>query len=159
MQWLVGLLALIAALLTIAIILPFTSTSLTTTKKPSWQPPNGTFSIVWPILYLGLLVSIFFVGASYKTIPTSIFVSLIALFYSQLLLNVFWPLTFRSSQYCSGLALLVIILALSVAYFSLAISNSNWMLIVAAALVIPYILWISYATSLNVWYCQKQPTG
>lgn len=112
--------------------------------KPSFNPPNWLFGPVWTALYAMMAIALYLVwrkGFAAKGVKFAL-----AVFLVQLALNTLWSYAFFGSQ--SPLAGLVVIVALwamiaaSIAAFA-PISRA------AAALLVPYILWVSFAAILN----------
>jgi tryptophan-rich sensory protein len=116
-------------------------------EKPSWTPPNWVFGPVWSVLYLMMAVAAWLVwkekGFAGAAAP-------LALFGAQLVFNALWSIFFFG-MHRMGLALLDIILLWSAI---LATLLSFWRVSPAAgALMIPYLLWVTYASALNysIW--------
>jgi benzodiazapine receptor len=113
-------------------------------KKPSFNPPNGIFGPVWTILYALQGIAIYLV--IYKPNHG---VQLIV-FIIQLILNTLWtPLFFGAKKL--GLAFAEILLMLcfiiaTIISFSLIDTPAAW-------LMIPYALWVAFASILNykIW--------
>ena len=113
-------------------------------RKPDFAPPNWVFVPVWMLLYLLMGISLFILwnaGLEKSNVRKSV-----AIFSVQLVLNIFWSYFFFGLQ--SPLLGLVEIIALWVAIvltivFSFRVSK------VAASLLIPYLLWVSFASYLN----------
>lgn len=125
----------------------FTFTSINTwyqaLNKPFFNPPNFLFGPVWTILYILMGISLYLILMS-KSKKKDLAVKV---FFIQLLLNLLWSFIFFSFQN-PFLALLEII-ALWIAIFMtirlfLPISKT------AGYLLIPYILWVSFALILNL---------
>jgi translocator protein len=114
-------------------------------KKPPYTPPNWAFGPVWTILYILMAVSVFLVwqkGFSAPGAPLAF-----ALFWVQLLFNILWSIVFFGMKSRGGgvviiLALWALILATIIASFGV----SAW----AGVLLIPYILWVTIASYLNI---------
>ena len=117
-------------------------------NKPSFNPPNEVFSPVWTVLFILMGVAAGLVwnrGFYHKWVKTALYH-----FGFQLLLNITWSLVFFGLNEILG-ALFVII-----ALFVLLLFTYKWFKVVnttAAYLLIPYILWVSFATVLNfcIW--------
>ena len=116
-------------------------------NRPSFTPPEWTFGIVWPILYVMMGVSAFLIwnkGLESKQVKTAL-----VLFTIHLILNILWtPLFF--GLHLVGTALIEIIflwaaILLTIIVFC-KISKP------AALLLIPYILWVSFAVTLNAGF-------
>jgi len=110
--------------------------------KPSFYPPAAAFGIVWPILYVMLGVACALVGASQHPQRRAALVA----FAVQLALNLAWSPAFFAAHRI-GLAL-GILLVLDVA--ALVTAVLFWRVRRAAGLLlVPYLLWIAFATALN----------
>ena len=118
---------------------------------PAVQPPGIVFPIAWTILYTLLAIAAALV---WGTRVRGRWVAL-GLFVAQLALNLAWaPLFFRDHQIFYSLVLLgVIWLAAVITTFAFARVNR-----VAAWLLVPYLVWLSFAASLNydIWRFNPQ---
>lgn len=113
-------------------------------KKPPFTPPGWIFSPVWITLYLLMGVSAFVVwskgwGDSRVRIALSLFVV-------QLVLNALWSLMFfglrsPSAGFINIVVLWIFILLTMLYFFKLSTT--------AGALLVPYVLWVSFAAVLN----------
>lgn len=119
-----------------------------TLNKPSFNPPNWLFAPVWTTLYVLMGISAGWVwgkGFHHKWVKTGLYH-----FGFQLLLNALWSIAFFGLK--NPFLGLVIILSL-VVMLSLTI---RWFYLVsrlAALLLVPYLLWVCFATALNykIW--------
>lgn len=117
-----------------------------TLPKPLWQPPGWVFGPVWTVLMTLLAVATWQLTVKAKTglkVP-------LTLYGIQLLLNMGWSLAFFT-LHSPWAALVVIVpldvvLALMIVYYR---RSSN----LAALLLVPYLLWLLLATSINIWIC------
>jgi len=117
-------------------------------NKPSFNPPNWIFAPVWTTLYvlMGIAAGIIWNKGSYhKWVKTALYH-----FMFQLIFNAAWSIVFFGMR-SPGYALLVIIILLI-----LIVLTIRWFRIInktAALLLIPYLLWVSFATILNysIW--------
>jgi benzodiazapine receptor len=121
-------------------------------QKPLITPPDWLFAPVWTILYFLMAVSAFLVWR--KGLNSLRVGSALIIFLIQLALNAAWtPLFFRFHLIGWALidvgALLAVIVATFLAF--LPISKP------AAALLIPYIVWVAFATALNARLYQLNP--
>lgn len=112
--------------------------------KPSWTPPGWIFGPVWTVLYGMMAVAAWLVwkrhGAAGARWP-------LLLFAVQLFLNGMWSWLFFGLEHPG--AALVDIVALWMAI--LATTLGFWRLSrLAAALLVPYLAWVSFATALNL---------
>jgi benzodiazapine receptor len=117
-------------------------------KKPFFNPPNYLFGPVWTILYLLLGVSFFLILQSpIKAIKRKA----IIIFFVQLTLKFFLSFLFFKFQLI-GIAFIEIILIWTA--IVTMIIEFNKINRIAAALQIPYLLWVSFATILNgaIWW-------
>lgn len=113
-------------------------------NKPPLSPPGVVFPVAWTILYaligIGLARILLSTPSGDRTIA-------IMLFAVQLLLNLAWCFIFFGSQnYLLALIELVIMLAVVVIMIVFYRKIDS----VAAGLQIPYVLWLCFATYLNL---------
>ncbi len=113
-------------------------------NKPSFNPPNWLFGPVWTLLYIlmGIAAGIVWSkGFYHKWVQTALYH-----FGFQLMLNAFWSLLFFGLK--EPFWALLDIMAL----FVVLIFTIKWFKIVnnlAAYLLIPYAMWVAFATLLN----------
>lgn len=115
-----------------------------TLAKPAWTPPDWLFAPVWTALYVMIAVSGWLVWQREEHgVP-------MALFASQLVLNAAWSWLFFG-RHAIGLALVDIVVLLVMIGATIAVFWSISRL--AAGLLIPYALWVGFATALNaaIW--------
>ncbi len=110
--------------------------------KPPLSPPSVVFSIVWPILFLLIGLSIFFVWRSDSPIKKQYYF----LSAAQLFFNFFWTaIFFKWELRLLALVDLIIIIFLVIALLSISYKENKlsfWM-------TIPYLLWLMFALYLN----------
>ncbi len=112
-------------------------------SKPDIIPPGWVFGVAWTILYILLGIALALIlnarGAQGRGIA-------LALFFGQLLLNFIWsPLFFGAHQVSLALLLILMILGLAIATtFAFARIRKA-----AAWLLVPYLVWLSFASILN----------
>ena len=116
--------------------------------KPDFNPPNWAFGPVWTLLYIMMGASAALVwekGWKNKNVRLGI-----KIFVAQLVLNTLWSIAFFGMH--SILGALIIIIAL---WFLILATIAVFYRVskTAAYLLIPYILWVSFAALLNyyVW--------
>jgi tryptophan-rich sensory protein len=134
----------------------FTSRSIPTwyasLKRPSFAPPNWVFSPVWITLFVLMGISLYLV---WRMLPKGENVrTAIILFAVQLVLNMLWSIIFFGLQ--SPFAAFVEIIFLWMAIL-LTIIVFFRVSTIAAALLIPYILWVSFAAVLNFFFWKLNP--
>lgn len=115
-------------------------------NKPTFSPPNWIFAPVWTILYLMMGISLYLVWQ--KGIKTKGVKNALSVFGLQLALNASWSIVFFTGQSIVGGLLIIVILwsliLITILKF-LKISQT------AALLLVPYLLWVSFATILNFY--------
>jgi translocator protein len=116
----------------------------TNLHKPPFNPPNWIFGPVWTTLYIMMGVSAFLVwrqGLDDKVVRIAL-----VCFMVQLFLNAIWtPLFFGLHSPLFGLIDIVLLLnAVIVTVFAFSKISRP-----AALLLVPYFVWISFATVLN----------
>jgi benzodiazapine receptor len=115
-------------------------------NRPSWSPPAAVFGPVWSALYALMGIAVWLVwrrsGDTQRALP---------LFIGQLAANALWSWLFfawhhGALAFIDALLLLVLIAATIVSFWRL---NR-----VAAVLLVPYILWVGFASVLTwaVWH-------
>lgn len=117
--------------------------------KPSFNPPNAVFGPVWTALYILMAF------AAWRILRLPSFMrrrrTALALFYVQLGLNAFWSFAFFGAHSpLLGLVVIIPLLAMIVA----TIAAFRRLDAVAAWCLVPYLVWVSFATILNasVWW-------
>ncbi len=118
-------------------------------QKPSWNPPGYLFGPVWTVLYLLMGISSWLIWKS--LLPINMKRKALIYFSFQLFLNFCWSVFFFNFH-SSLLALIDIVLML--VFISLTIFEFSKISKTAAWLLVPYLLWVSFATALNgtIWY-------
>jgi tryptophan-rich sensory protein len=116
-------------------------------RKPRWTPPNRVFGPVWTALYLSMALAAWLVwrqgGFSPAQLP-------LTLFLIQLALNVTWSGIFFRLQLVGVAFLEVVLLWLFILLTTLAFwpvsRTASW-------LMVPYLIWVTYAAALNaaIW--------
>lgn len=117
-------------------------------NKPFFNPPNWLFGPVWTLLYLLMGISLYLI---WKLSSSEERTRAIWLFSIQFVLNFFWSIIFFKYHllgwaFVEIMAMWVFILLTILQFKQL----SNW----AAYLLMPYLLWVSFATILNasIWW-------
>jgi tryptophan-rich sensory protein len=123
--------------------------------QPSWAPPPSVFGPVWTILYalMGIAAWLVWRADSFRATRAAL-----SLFLLQLAVNALWTwLFFAWSQGALAFADIVLLWVLVV-----ATAVSFWRISpLAGALLIPYLLWVSFAAALNfsLWQLNPQVLG
>lgn len=114
-------------------------------QKPWFAPPNWLFAPMWISLYLLMAVAAYLVwhkGLGSKGVGTAL-----AVFLFQLLLNALWsPVFFGLRSPLAGAVVIVLLWLAILATIITFVKISS----PAAWLLVPYLLWVSLATVLNI---------
>jgi len=113
-------------------------------SKPRWRPPNWLFGPAWLVLYILISVSAWLVWLEVGLVDGLLPLSIYAV---QMVLNGLWSYLFfglRNLQLAlvEMSALWLSILAMIVVFYSISAT--------AAYLLVPYLLWVSFAWALNL---------
>ena len=123
--------------------------------RPEWAPPAGVFGPVWTVLYVLMAIAAWLV---WRVGGLRFARTALTLFLVQLAVNALWSWLFFGWHW-GGLAfvdiglLWVLIIATLIAFWRIRP--------LAGALLIPYLLWVSFALALNysVWQLNPQVLG
>ncbi len=121
-------------------------------RKPRFTPPNRVFGPVWTTLYILMGISVFLIWG--KGLSTDGVLLPFILFWVQLVFNALWSVVFFGMRSKGGGVIIIVLLWLLIlATIITAFRVSGW----AGALLIPYIVWVSIASYLNigVWRLNK----
>ena len=113
--------------------------------KPPFAPPDSIFAPAWTFLYTTLFISLMF----YIFTPAQDKKTGFIFFILQLALNFAWSPVFFIMQ---NMALALLIVIFIVIFTILTVREFFKVSKVAAFLLIPYLLWIIFATYLNFGY-------
>ncbi|QKG91399.1 tryptophan-rich sensory protein [Halorubrum salinarum] len=138
-----------------ALGVPFTTTQsawFASLELPAFYPPGWAFGVVWPILYAlcGAAAALVYIAGRDGAVPAGRVRTALALFGVQLAVNVAWSPTFWGLERADlGLAVLAVLLPLVAATIRLFDRVDRR----AAALLVPYLAWVCFATALNyaIW--------
>ena len=114
-----------------------------TLTRPSFYPPNYLFGIVWPILFVLFGIYLYYAPES---------LHIIGLIYYALLL-LWTPLFVTTESTAVGFYYLFFILLLTISFIILSTINSHpysWLLV-------PQLLWISFATFISYSLYKDNP--
>lgn len=113
--------------------------------KPSFNPPGWVFAPVWTILYALMGIAAWLV---YEKSPGRKDIrGALAVFGVQLVLNALWSIVFFGAHQILGAAVLIVVLWVMIVVTIRVFSRISK---AAAYLLVPYILWVSFATVLNI---------
>ena len=121
------------------------ATWYTTLTKPSWTPPNYVFGPVWTTLYVLMGT------AAYLVIRTKKLGSKLVgwFFFAHLLVNAFWSIAFFTMHEVLLAAFVIVLLWVLIVMLIIAFYRYSR---AASYLMVPYLLWVTYATTLNIGF-------
>lgn len=117
-----------------------------TLNKPALSPPGWLFPVVWTILYLLMGLASYLVLTSGA--PPKEIVSALKLYGLQLAVNFFWPIFFFGFGWYLFSFLWLVLLWLLIVGTILTFRNISK---TAAYLLLPYLLWVTFAGYLNLF--------
>ena len=123
--------------------------------RPAWAPPASVFGPVWSILYALMAVAAWLVwregGFRFAR-------SALTLFLGQLMLNALWSWLFFAWHLGAMAFVDIVLLWISIVATLIAFWRIRPL---AGLLLIPYLLWVSFATALSysVWRLNPQVLG
>jgi benzodiazapine receptor len=113
-------------------------------QKPSFNPPNWLFGPVWTTLYVMIAIAAYLV---WKKRSQSIeYANAKYVYILQLLLNFSWSIIFFGMHQILAALIVIGLLWLTIIVNILFFSRINK---AAAWLLVPYLLWVSFASLLN----------
>ena len=110
--------------------------------KPEFSPPNWLFGPVWTLLFLMMGVAFYLVWIEGKRARKALVV-----FGIQLVLNILWSFLFFGAESPGAAAAEIIVLWWAIAITILTFQKISK---TAAWLLVPYLLWVSFASILNM---------
>ena len=121
-------------------------------NQPPFSPPGWLFPVVWTILYFLMGVASYLVLESRQS--SEMIQKAMNFYFYQLVVNFLWPIFFfRFEWYLFSFFWLLLLWILVLITFRLFYEISK----VAGYLLIPYILWLTFAAYLNfgIWYLNR----
>ena len=116
--------------------------------KPYWTPPGATFGIVWTVLYVVMGVAVWLVlDRGWRSPGVRLAVVAFAI---QLALNAAWSPIFFGGHAIGGAMAVIVALWFAIGWTMAAFWDVRD---VAAVLLLPYWLWVTFAVALNaaIW--------
>ena len=113
--------------------------------KPPLAPPDWIFPPVWSILYFSMLVALLLYLFKPSQNKKSGYIDFIA----QLILNLLWTPAFF---YLQNIVLALIVIILLDIFVILTIKSFYRVSKISGLILMPYLLWILFATYLNIGY-------
>jgi tryptophan-rich sensory protein len=112
-------------------------------SRPSWAPPGWLFGVVWTPLYVLIAIAPWLVWRERGEHAVG---AALAVWAAQLVLNALWTWIFfaweRPGAALVEIVALLVLIAVTIVLFA-RVSP------LAAALLVPYFLWVAFATALN----------
>lgn len=119
-------------------------------NKPRWTPPDWAFPLVWLVLYIAMVVSVWRVALTAEPLAAMG----VALWSAQIVMNGLWTPVFFGVQKIRPALFVLTVLWLLVAATGLTFYLID---VVSGILFIPYLLWVSIAWALNAWIVRHNP--
>lgn len=113
-------------------------------EKPAFHPPNNVFGPVWTILYLLMGISIYQV---WKGLNTTLRKKVLFIYALHLFLSFLWSILFFSFNFLFVSIFDLIAIWILVFYMIILYRRNRPS---TGYLYIPYLLWVSFATILNI---------
>ncbi|MEP7314252.1 MAG: TspO/MBR family protein [Pseudomonadota bacterium] len=154
-QWL-SLLGFVVVVFAVAAVAAIASTNAqpfyAALIKPTWAPPAGVFGPVWSVLYTLMAVAAWLVWRTKGNIEAA--GAPLALFAGQLFVNGLWSWLFFRWQ----LGALALVDTCLLWLLLLATLVQFWRVnLLAGLLLLPYLLWVSFATALTAATWRMNP--
>jgi len=131
------------------------ATFYTQLARPAWAPPPWVFGPVWTVLYLMMAIAAWLVWrrGGFSAARTAL-----SLFIAQLAANALWSWLFFAWHLGAAAFADIIVLCLLIVATLLAFWRHSK---TAALLLVPYLLWVSFAMALNfsVWHLNPALLG
>ncbi len=146
------LVGVIGSFFTVSVIPNWYSTLV----KPALNPPAWVFGPVWTILYALMGISLFLIWKQHSNILENVRMLRIwrigvAAFFVQLFLNAIWSIIFFGLQNPGWALVDIVLLWLAIVWTMVVFYKISKP---AAYLLLPYFLWVSFASYLNfaIWF-------
>lgn len=113
-------------------------------RQPAWAPPSWLFGPVWTVLYVLIALAgwkLWWSAGSFRAVRNEMLI-----YGAGLVLNAVWPLLFFSADLRLGALIEIVVLDVVTAVTILAFARRDR---VASSLLVPYQVWILFATALN----------
>ena len=111
--------------------------------KPSFNPPDWVFAPVWTTLYIAMSVAIWLIWINPKRVEKIIYI-----YFIHLLINGSWSIFFFGLHLILVSLILIVIIIFFVVWLIKLYYPINKL---SSFLMIPYLMWLSYALVLNFY--------
>jgi benzodiazapine receptor len=115
-------------------------------KKPAFNPPNWLFGPVWTILYVLIATAAYLVWQ--RRDDSELYRKARSAYFIQLALNFAWSAVFFGKHQVLGAMVVIALLWISIVAIIYYFGKFNKP---AAWLLVPYLLWVSFASVLNLY--------
>jgi len=116
--------------------------------KPAWNPPSWIFGPMWTFLYvvMGVAAWMVWLRAGWTRGRAAL-----AVFVLQLILNFTWSWLFFGVHRMGWALVEIVVLWLTILLTAILFARRS---VTAAALLVPYLMWVAFATALNaaLWH-------
>ena len=120
---------------------PMTEWYINLNKAP-WTPPGWVFSVAWTLIMICFSFYMMYLYTEYHSTKVK------TLFFIQVILNISWNYLFFNQYLVSISLIAIIVLTLLIFYFFI---NYKKQLAIKSVLILPYLIWLCIATSLNAY--------
>lgn len=113
---------------------------------PTWQPPGWLFGPVWTTLYILIGISVGMIWSSTSEFKTKA----LLVFGFHFFFNLIWSYVFFGMHQIGWAFVIIILMILTLVYVIFWFRKIS---IISTYLLVPYLLWISFASILNgtIW--------
>ena len=112
--------------------------------KPSFNPPNQVFGPVWTVLYILMGIAAYLVWV--RRYQTTAFNKARNIYFIQLFFNFCWSIIFFGLHQILAAFVIIVLLWISIIFNIFAFAKISK---AASNLLVPYLLWVSFAGVLN----------
>lgn len=122
-------------------------------RKPAWNPPAWLFGPVWTVLYVLMGIAAWLVwrrGWTTPGVPAALL-----LFTVQLGLNLAWSIVFFGRRQLGWAVIEICCLWVALAVTLVQFAGLS---LAAAVVLVPYLVWVSFATALTLAIWRLNPT-
>lgn len=123
-------------------------------SKPAWTPASWVFGPVWTLLYLLMGIAAWRVWATHGFSDRRGRLALV-LFLVHLIFNAAWTWLFFGLHMLTAAAVEIVILWVLICFLVVVFWKRDR---VAGALLLPYLLWVTYAATLSVGFAVMNAT-
>lgn len=119
--------------------------------KPGWLPPQNWFAPVWAVLYALMGIAAWLIWRERYHRGRGVAIAAYAM---QLLLNALWPPLFFGLKNIGAGLFDIVALWLAIGWTMREFARVR---IAATVIMVPYFLWVSYATAINLGIWKLNP--